>query len=188
MNKITTLRNQRLVHPVISPVSRLKTWLNTWPSPLPEFRLRPISEQKLLILLKKLKPSKALPSDLIDGLSLKTVAPVLLPSLLHLVNLSLTTSTFADIWKIQVTLPHHKKGEKDDLGNYRPVSNLVEVSKLTEMEAHDQLMNHFIVNDLFHPNHHGSLPGHDTTTALLQAQAFQLAAAEKKANHWEPIY
>ena len=75
------------------------------------------------------------------------------------------SSTFSCHWKVQITLPHHKKGDKHDMGNFHPVSNLVEMSKLTDMAVHDQLVEHFVGNGLFHPNHHGSLPWHDTVTA-----------------------
>ena len=48
------------------------------------------------------------------------------------------------------------------------------------MVVHSQVMDHFVLHNLFHPNHHCSLPGHDTTTALLQVQARLLDSAEKK--------
>ena len=48
------------------------------------------------------------------------------------------------------------------------------------MEAHDQVRNHFLQHDLFHPGHHGGLPKLDTSTALLQVQKYSLDAAESK--------
>ena len=42
----------------------------------------------------------------------------------------------------------------------------------------NQVTDHFMSNDLFHPNHHGGLPHHSTGTALIQMN--NLEAAEKK--------
>ena len=60
------------------------------------------------------------------------------------------------------------------------MSNIVEIGKLTEMEAGDQIVEHFMTNELFHQAHHGSLPSLDTTTALIAVQKFINDAAERK--------
>ena len=76
--------------------------------------------------------------------------------------------------------PRFKKGDKSNLSNFRPVSTIVEVGKLCEMAAHDQVRDHFLLHDLFHPGHHGGIPKLDTTTALLQVQKYTHDAAEAK--------
>ena len=70
--------------------------------------------------------------------------------LLHLVNLSIRTGSFANLWKHQLILPHHKKSEKDQKDqakNYIPVSHLVEIGKLIEYSIYDQVMDHFLSNN-----------------------------------------
>ena len=76
--------------------------------------------------------------------------------------------------------PKHKKGSRDDLSNYRPVSTIIEIAKITETAAHDQVRDHFIKHNLLHPGHHGGIPKLDTTTALLEVQRFNIEAAESK--------
>ena len=44
----------------------------------------------------------------------------------------------------------------------------------------EQILEHFITNDLLHPNHHGSLKNHSTATALIQLTDMWMAATEKK--------
>ena len=44
----------------------------------------------------------------------------------------------------------------------------------------EQIMSHFLSNNLFHKNHHGSLPDHSTATALIQLTDMWMEAAEKK--------
>ena len=108
-------------------------------------------------------------------------APLLEDALEHLINLSIRTSTFSTFWKHQLIFPHHKKSDKTNTKNYRPVSHLVEVGKLVEYATYDQLMEHFQAHDLFHSNHHGGLPHHSTATALMQLQdMFLKAAGERK--------
>ena len=64
--------------------------------------------------------------------------------------------------------------------NYRPVSHLVEVGKLVEYIAGEQILEHFTKNNLFFPNHHGSLANHSTATVPIQLTDIWLEAAERK--------
>ena len=64
------------------------------------------------------------------------------------------------------------------VGNFKPVSNLVEVGKVAEYAVAEQIIKHFIENNLFHPNHHGGLPNHSTATALIQMVDMWIEAAE----------
>ena len=64
------------------------------------------------------------------------------------------------------------------IGNFRPVSNLVEVGKVAEYAVVEQKIEHFIENNLFHPNHNGRLPNHLTTAALIQMVNMWIEAAE----------
>ena len=119
------------------------------------------------MLLQRLKPGKALPQDEIDKRTIKDATPILAPVIKHIINLSLTEGHFATQWKPQIIAPHHKKDERTDVFNYRPVSNIIELGKITEREVGDQIVEHFTEHQLFHEAHHGSLPSLDTTTALM---------------------
>ena len=76
--------------------------------------------------------------------------------------------------------PHHKKGNREDLDNFRPVCDLVEIGKRVEMVVWEQLMDHTIQRQLLHPNHHGSVPGHSPATAISQVQDALTKAADPK--------
>ena len=127
-----------------------------------------------------MKGGKSSGSDAIDSFSLKLAAPLIEDALEHLINLSIRTSSFSTFWKHQLIFPHHKKSEKTKIENFRPVSHLVEVGKLVEYAINDQVIDHFLANDLFHENHHGGLPHHSTATALIQLHDMFLEAAESK--------
>ena len=78
----------------------------------------------------------------------------------------------------KLIFPLHKKSSKLETKNYRPVSHLVEVGKMVEYAIYEQVLFHFTENKLFHENHHGSLSGHSTATALVQLMDMWLEASE----------
>ena len=179
-NKITTLRQKTATDATIEPTTRLKTWLEKRQEPPPEFKLKKIGIPTLRKALKRMKGKRVHGRDEIDSFSLKLAAPLIEDSLLHLVNLSIESENFATPWKPQLILPFHKKKEKTKVENYRPVSHLVEVGKLVEYIVGEQILEHFVTNNLFHPNHHGSLANHSTATALIQLTDMWMQASEKK--------
>ena len=119
-------------------------------------------------------------NDWIDSYSLKLAAPLIEDALIHLVNLSLTENKFASRWKPMLVFPLHKKSDKETLSHYRPVCHLVQVGKVVEYAVFFQILDHFQSNQLFHRNHHGSLPGHSTATAIIQVVDWCLQAAENQ--------
>ena len=128
--------------------------------------------------MKRMKPKRVHGVDWIDSYSLKVASPLIEDALIHLVNLSIVGGTFSTRWKPQLIFPLHKKNEKDIVGNYRPVSHLVQVGKMVEYAVYFQIVDHFIKNNLFHPNHHGSLAHHSTATAITQLFDMCLEAAD----------
>ena len=111
---------------------------------------------------------------------LKAIYPIIRFGILRIINLSITEGKFNNTWKPQLISPRFKKGSRRLLENYRPVSTVVEMGKLVEMEVHDQTVEHFMNNNLFHNDHHGSVPKLDTVTALIKVHEYATKAAEKK--------
>ena len=182
-NEIFLSKVQRLKSAISSdnsrkPIDSLTTWLSKRELPLNTFSFKPVDITSLRKFIKKLKGSRSSGIDQIDSFSIKLAAPYIEDVLLHLVNLSLVT--YPQSWKNQLVHPFHKKGDKGNGENYRPVSHIVEVSKLAEYAVLDQVLEHFEVNQLFHQNHHGFLPNRNTATALLQIYDIWLNNAEDK--------
>ena len=130
--------------------------------------------------MKKLKASRSHGLDFIDSSSLKLAFPLIEDSILHLVNLSISSSSYSKNWKFQLVLPLHKKNDPMDGSNFRPVAHIIEIGKIVEYAIHDQVYNHFIDNGLFHGNHHGFLRNHSTASALIQLYDMWLSASENK--------
>ena len=93
----------------------------------------------------------------------------LLPVITYMVNWSLRTGYFADAWKTAVVHPLLKKPGLDLLfKNFRPISNLQFVCKLTERVVANQIQCHMIKNNLFPQLQSAYCSHHSTETALLK--------------------
>ena len=177
-NKVRKLRAKSNHQPTVQPTERLRSWLGSRSQPPPHFTLKEIDVKTLRVIMKRMKCKRVHGVDWIDSYSLKIASPLMEDSLLHLVNLSIRQSKFAKNWKPQLVHPFHKKKAKDQVENYRPVSHLVQVGKIAEYAVNFQIIEHFHKHNLFHPNHHGSLAGHSTATAVIQIFDLCLEAAE----------
>ena len=86
---------------------------------------------------------------------LKSELDVFLPSLTRLINLSLDKGVFSETWKCAIVRPLLKKtGLELIYKNYRPVSNLQFISKLTERCA--------LLQFIEHCNNYSLLPDHQS--------------------------
>ena len=181
IEKVQKLRSESSKHvPHIDPVERLEKFLSTRPEPPPVFQIKEISRHTFRRLVKKMSGGSSCGEDTIDSFSLKLSAPLIEDALIHLINLSIRSGKFSKLWKHQIIFPLHKKNDKTLVQNYRPVSHLAEVGLLVERAISEQILDHFISNKIFHPNHHGGIPNHGTNTALIQLYDSILTAAEEQ--------
>ena len=93
---------------------------------------------------------KSCPLDPVPASVLKQCTSVLLPVMTQVVNLSLNLAAFPDCFKLALLNPLLKKPTLDVevLSNFRPISNLMFMSKLTEKVVASQLINHISSNGL----------------------------------------
>ena len=69
--------------------------------------------------------------------------------------------------KIAKVIPIHKKGEKDDVNNYRPISLLTSISKILERIVYIRTERFLKTCDIFSKFQFGFRENHSTTHALL---------------------
>ena len=95
---------------------------------------------------------------------------VLLTPITNIINLSLKSGVFPDTLKLSHLTPLLKKPSlsKDDMKNYRPVSNLNFISKLLEKIIAKRIRSHVESNDLLNFYQSADRPMHSTETALLK--------------------
>ena len=94
-----------------------------------------------------------------DGISsrlLKLTAPGIAGSLTHLFNCSLKTGEVPSEWKSANITPVFKKGRKEDVNNYRPVSVLPIIAKVFEtsnfMNTWREITSYIQISPVFVPN------------------------------------
>ena len=136
------------------------------PPPLSKFSL--ITEEKV----HKLINSSTNKSCTLDPMPTSLVIDciyVLLPIITKVINLSLGSGLFTDDWKCALVLPLLKKPGLDLLfKNYRPVSNLQYVSKLTERMVFEQIHTHMMTHSLYPEFQSAYRKNHSTETALVR--------------------
>ena len=71
--------------------------------------------------IANLKVGKSPGHDGINNHLLKNIIPQIVDPLVHIINVSLTTGLVPNNMKIARVIPIYKKGEKDDVSNYRPI-------------------------------------------------------------------
>ena len=78
-------------------------------------------------------PTKTCPLDPLPTVLLKTCLEDILPTLTNMLNLSMQTGEFHEVWKEALVTPILKREGLDTIfKNYRPISNLQFVSKLVD--------------------------------------------------------
>lgn len=115
--------------------------------------------------LTDIDPSKACGPDGIHGLVLKNCAGSLSYPLWLMFNYSIRTSVIPSDWKHGSIVPVHKKGDKRDVSNYRPISLLPLVAKILERLVKSRLAT--ICDPLIDPRQHGFMDGKSCDTQLL---------------------
>ena len=136
---------------------------------LTEYKLTDESELQKIILNS---PSKSCSLDPLPTWLLKQMLPAILPSLCILVNTSISSGVFPQALKTAIVSPLLKKPSLDQnvLKNYRPVSNLAFVGKLTEKLVLKRINNHMTSHGLHDELQSAYRANHSTESALMKVQ------------------
>ena len=118
-------------------------------------------------LLSTHKVNTATGPDGISSIMLRGTATTITPALTTLFNLSLSSSTVPDEWKMSNVTPIFKSGDASKASNYRPISLLSLISKALERCIHSRVMEFLLQNKLLSDCQFGFRPKSSTQDALL---------------------
>ena len=110
-----------------------------------------------------------------DGISsklLKEAGYSLVPTLAGLLNKSLQLGKFPADWKRAIIVPIHKKDDKSEVSNYRPISLLSVTNKTMERIIFKHIYNFYHCNNRITIHQSGFRPN-DCTVGLFIQHNFQ---------------
>ena len=104
-----------------------------------------------------------------DGISsriLKDSRAIFVPLITHICNAAINTGVFPDAMKIALVHPIYKSGDRDVVGNYRPISVLPAISKILEKVLNIRLIKFLESKNLISANQFGFRKGLSTVDAV----------------------
>ena len=133
------------------------------------FSMKSLTVYAVYKKLKAINERKAGGLDKIPCKLLRISAEIVAPSLTQIFNKTISTSIFPTDWKLARVTPIFKKGKKDDMNNYRPISVISVVAKIFEKFTFEQLYEYLNNNNLISASQSGFRSLHSTLTALIEA-------------------
>ena len=127
-----------------------------------------ISEATTMETLNNLKSKPSCGHDGISTKLLKACKLEICKPLTLIINQMLTTGIFPDDLKVAKVIPLFKKGKKEVLDNYRPISLLPSLSKIFERVIFNQIHAYFTAHDLYYSGQYGFREKHSTQLAALE--------------------
>lgn len=144
-------------HPLHSQANLCPT--NHPPPPKPLLTFDPITENKLLEEIKRINIYKSSGLPDVNTRLLKDAMLCMTREFLLMFNLSLSSSTVPQDWKIATVIPIPKVKNSKSVSDLRPISLLPIPGKLLEHIIHDRLMTHLEMNKLISRRQFGFRPG-----------------------------
>ena len=160
INKIYKLRAKLEHCSRTDPLSKMKEHIGKKKL---NFQLRTISSSQVKKIIKKLNNTNSTGSDNISTKVVKAAIDVIAEPITCIINASIKSGTFPDMWKLAKVIPILKKGDPKLVENYRPVSILNVTSKILEEAVRQQVSKFFESHNLFPKHQHGFRPNRSTT-------------------------
>ena len=117
------------------------------------------SSSDIAKIISHLDPNKAHGHDMLSIRMIKLCGNSICKPLSIIFNDCLNKGKFPHEWKKANVVPVHKKGNKQSLKNYRPISLLPICSKIFERLIYNEMFTFFTENNLISPNQSGFRPG-----------------------------
>lgn len=127
--------------------------------------LMPCLEQEIVNIIKTLKNTKSVGIDGLPTFIFKKFAKFLAPVLTFLINISFTQGKFPDLLKRSKVSPLHKKNDRKDMNNYRPITLVPIISKIFEKAMHKRITNFFDKHSIIAEEQNGFQRNKSTTLA-----------------------
>lgn len=138
-----------------------------------------VDENLVFNLLNKLDPNKPAGPDHMPSYFLLRCAKSISKPISIIFKRSLEEGVVPVAWKKAFVTPVHKKGPKNEIVNYRPISKLCIVSKVFERLVYDQV--YPALKQSFSSSQHGFLKNRSTVSNLILLNEFTTDAMDMGA-------
>ena len=128
--------------------------------------LTPTTEEEIHTITMRMKSKRSTGHDDMSTQHLKQILPGILYPLQILFNRSIDEGIFPQKLKHAKIKPLHKKNEKDQMTNYRPISLLPAISKILEKLIHKRLYSFLTSQHIISDRQYGFRPKLSTSDAL----------------------
>ena len=125
-----------------------------------------ISPNEIEKYINKLTTKDSSGYDNISNTLLKKIKYTVLEPLTHIFNLSITSGEFPENLKLSEIIPLYKKGAKNLMENYRPISLLITLSKHLEKCMYTHLYKFLNINNIFYKKQYGFRTSHSCEQAI----------------------
>nr|CAH7732177.1 unnamed protein product [Callosobruchus chinensis]CAH7762423.1 unnamed protein product [Callosobruchus chinensis] len=164
-NNFFTSFADRISHMFTQTVDPL-FYLNNIPKPSSSFFMAPILDDDVRIAILRLKNSPSVDVYGLNAEMLKSSLDYLISPLTTLYNKCLEEGCWPDAFKITKVVPIHKKGDLNDIENFRPIAIVPLISKILEIMLNDRLTNYFERTSLLSTSQFGFRKIKNTISAL----------------------
>ena len=130
--------------------------------------LQKITEIELNNTIKNLKNNNSTGPDEYSTKFIKLSSPILVPALVKIFNLAISTGVYPNSLKIAKVIPIFKKGDSTTVNNYRPISILSTINKIFEKILYSRLINYIEKSNLLYKYQYGFRKNHSTEHALIE--------------------
>lgn len=130
--------------------------------------IRPVTALEIVDIVRKLKNKMTSGFDEIPTQIIKFCIPEICEPLAYIVNNSITHGVFPTKLKTALIKLLHKKGDSNDIGNYRPISLLPAFSKVFETAMASRISEFFECCRLFSDTQHGYMKRKSVATAIYE--------------------
>ncbi|KAJ0179100.1 hypothetical protein K1T71_004812 [Dendrolimus kikuchii] len=149
-------------------------------SPLKSMVMLGTSEQEIDSIINSLKSDSAVGWDAIPTKVLKMAKNILTVPLTHIVNLCIEKGVFPKVFKKSIIHPIFKAGDRNCVGNYRPISVLTSLSKVLEKIVNKRLVTYLEDKHILSNNQFGFRQGKSTEQAVSELVNFVAKHVDNK--------
>ena len=151
------------------PKSQCADFTKYCPTPyLNSMFCNPVAPNEIHNIIMTFKNKKSPGYDNIGSTILKEICPEIINVLTYIFNLSFVTGVVPDSLKLAKVIPVYKKGDRNEPGNYRPISLLSIFEKILEKLMSYRLLNYLNRNKILYEFQFGFRKHHSTILALIE--------------------